>query len=35
VKGVDVNPGDSANALEEMRRAGATFATTEEVVGRP
>ena len=35
VKGVDVNPGDSAKALEEMRRAGAKFATTEEVVGRP
>jgi nicotinamidase/pyrazinamidase len=34
VKGVDVEPGDSAKALEEMRRAGAKFATTEEVVGR-
>ncbi len=31
VAGVDVNPGDSAKALDEMRRAGARFATTEEV----
>jgi nicotinamidase/pyrazinamidase len=33
VAGVDVNPGDSAKALEEMRKAGAKFATTEEVAG--
>jgi len=32
IAGVDVNPGDSARAIEEMRAAGAKFATTEEVV---
>ncbi len=31
--GVDVNAGDSARALEEMRAAGAKLATTQEVVG--
>jgi nicotinamidase/pyrazinamidase len=33
VAGVDLNPGDSAKALEEMRAAGAKMATTEDVVG--
>ena len=33
VAGVDLNPGDSAKALEEMRAAGAKMATTQEVVG--
>ena len=32
IAGVDLNPGDSAKALEEMRAAGAKFATTLEVV---
>jgi nicotinamidase/pyrazinamidase len=32
VAGVDVNPGDSEKALEEMRAAGAKFALTEDVV---
>ncbi len=32
VAGVDLNPGDSTRALEEMRAAGAGFATTEEVI---
>lgn len=31
IRGVEVNPGDSAQAIEEMRRAGCTFARTEEV----
>jgi nicotinamidase/pyrazinamidase len=31
VRGVDVQPGDSARALEEMRRAGARLATSDEV----
>jgi len=31
VRAVDVNPGDGAKALEEMKAAGATFATLEEV----
>ncbi len=31
--GVEVNAGDSARALDEMRRAGAQLATTDEVVG--
>ena len=30
--GVDLEPGDSAKALDEMRAAGATFATTAEVL---
>jgi nicotinamidase/pyrazinamidase len=32
IAGVEVKPGDSARALEEMRAAGAKLATTEEVV---
>lgn len=32
IAGVDVKPGDSARAIEEMRHAGARFATTKEVV---
>ncbi len=35
VKGVEVNPGDSAKALEEMRRAGVKLATTDEIVSAP
>ncbi len=31
--GVEVNAGDSARAIDDMRTAGAKFATTEEVVG--
>jgi nicotinamidase/pyrazinamidase len=31
VRGVEVNPGDSARALEEMRAGGAEVATTAEV----
>ena len=31
VAGVERKPGDSARALEEMRAAGARFATTEEL----
>ena len=34
IAGVDVNPGDSARAIEEMRAAGAKFATIEEVMSR-
>jgi nicotinamidase/pyrazinamidase len=32
VRGVEVEPGDSERALEEMRRAGAHLATSEEVL---
>ncbi len=32
IAGVDLEPGDSTRALEEMRRAGAKFATSGEVV---
>lgn len=32
VAGVNVNPGDSARALEEMERAGAIFSTVEELL---
>jgi len=32
VAGVDVNPGDSARAMEEMGRAGARFSTVEELL---
>ncbi len=32
IAGVEVNLGDSAKALDEMRAAGATFATTDEIV---
>jgi nicotinamidase/pyrazinamidase len=37
VRGVDVNEGDSARALEEMRRAGAEVTSSKEVLaaGRP
>ena len=31
VAGVDLSPGDSARALDEMRAAGAVFSTTEEL----
>ncbi len=31
IAGVDVHPGDSARALEEMKRAGATVATSDEI----
>jgi len=31
VRGVDVNPGDSEQALEEMRRAGAELSSSEEI----
>jgi nicotinamidase/pyrazinamidase len=31
VAAVDVEPGDGDRALEEMKHAGATFTTTEEV----
>jgi nicotinamidase/pyrazinamidase len=32
IRGVEVEPGDSQRALEEMRRAGAVLATTPDVV---
>jgi len=32
IRGVEVEPGDSQRALEEMRRAGAVLATTADVV---
>lgn len=32
VRGVDVEPGDSDRAIEAMRRVGATFATSGEVL---
>ncbi len=32
IAGVDLRPGDSQKALDEMRRAGARFATTDEVL---
>ena len=31
IRGVDVEPGDSERAIEEMRRAGATFSASDEV----
>ncbi len=31
IAGVDLEPGDSSRALDEMRRAGAHFATSEEI----
>jgi nicotinamidase/pyrazinamidase len=34
VRGIDVEPGDSDRALAEMRRAGAAFTTTEELVAQ-
>ena len=34
VAGVDMAPGDSARALDEMERAGATFAGTDEFLQR-
>jgi nicotinamidase/pyrazinamidase len=33
IRGVDVNPGDSERALEDMRGAGARIATSEELLG--
>jgi nicotinamidase/pyrazinamidase len=33
IRGVDVKPGDSERALEEMREAGARIATSEELLG--
>jgi nicotinamidase/pyrazinamidase len=32
IRGIDVEPGDSERALDEMRRAGADFTTTEELL---
>ena len=32
IRGIDVEPGDSDRALEEMRRAGAEFTTSEELI---
>lgn len=32
IRGIDVEPGDSERALEEMRRAGADFTTSEELL---
>jgi nicotinamidase/pyrazinamidase len=34
VRGIDVEPGDSDRALAEMRRAGAAFTTTEELIAQ-
>jgi nicotinamidase/pyrazinamidase len=31
IRGVEVNPGDSERAIEEMKEAGAEFATSEQV----
>jgi nicotinamidase/pyrazinamidase len=33
IRGVDVNPGDSQRAIEEMREAGARITTSEELLG--
>jgi nicotinamidase/pyrazinamidase len=33
IRGVDVNPGDSERALEDMRGAGARIATSEQILG--
>jgi nicotinamidase/pyrazinamidase len=33
IRGVDVNPGDSDRALEEMRNAGARITTSDELLG--
>lgn len=33
IRAVDVHPGDGAKAEDEMRRAGARFACTDEVIG--
>jgi nicotinamidase/pyrazinamidase len=32
IRGIDVEPGDSDRALDEMRRAGAEFTTSDELV---
>ena len=32
IRGIDVEPGDSERALEEMRRAGADFVSSEELL---
>jgi nicotinamidase/pyrazinamidase len=34
IRGIDVEPGDSDRALDEMRRAGADFTTSEELAAR-
>lgn len=33
IAGVEVNPGDSTHAIDEMRAAGARFATSEDMLG--
>jgi nicotinamidase/pyrazinamidase len=33
IRGIDVEPGDSERALAEMRKAGAAFTTSEELIG--
>jgi hypothetical protein len=35
IRGIDVEPGDSERALEEMRGAGADFTTSAELAGGP
>jgi nicotinamidase/pyrazinamidase len=32
IRGIDVEPGDSERALDEMRRAGADFTTVDELL---
>jgi hypothetical protein len=34
VRGVEVNPGDSERAFQDMRDAGARIATSDEVLAR-
>jgi nicotinamidase/pyrazinamidase len=34
IRGIDVEPGDSGRALDEMRRAGAGFTTAEELLAQ-
>jgi nicotinamidase/pyrazinamidase len=34
IRGIDVEPGDSDRALDEMRRAGAGFTTANELLAR-
>ncbi len=34
IRGIDVKPGDSERAIEEMRRAGAELVTSDELLQR-
>jgi nicotinamidase/pyrazinamidase len=35
IRGIDVEPGDSARAIDEMRAAGAEITTSAEILARP